>query len=79
MPWDAFPSARDLARFQFAVTVAFHFPFPAFSIGLASFLAVLEGLWLWTKRAVHLDVFRFRRKIVAVAFAMGVASGIVAT
>ena len=37
-----------LARVQFAFTVSFHFLFPAFTIGLASYLAVLEGLWLKT-------------------------------
>ena len=77
MLWDALPSALDLARFQFAFTVAFHFLFPAFTIGLASYLAVLEGLWLWTGRAVYLDVFRYWLKIFAVNFAMGVVSGIV--
>ena len=35
-----------LARIQFAFTVSFHFLFPAFTIGLASYLAVLEALWL---------------------------------
>jgi cytochrome d ubiquinol oxidase subunit I len=66
-----------LARFQFAFTVSFHFIFPAFSIGLASYLMVLEALWLRTKRQVFLDLFRFWIKIFAVAFAMGVVSGIV--
>jgi cytochrome d ubiquinol oxidase subunit I len=66
-----------LARIQFAFTVSFHFIFPAFSIGLASYLAVLEGLWLWTGRQHYLDLFRFFLKIFAVAFAMGVVSGIV--
>ena len=42
------PSAIDLARIQFAFTVSSTSSFPAFSIGLASYLAVLEGLWLWT-------------------------------
>jgi len=42
------PLAIDLARLQFAFTVSFHIIFPAFSIGLASYLAVLEGLWLKT-------------------------------
>ncbi|HEY0959638.1 MAG TPA: cytochrome ubiquinol oxidase subunit I [Novosphingobium sp.] len=69
--------ALILARAQFAFTVSFHFIFPAFSIGLASYLAVLEGLWLWTKRALYLDLFRYWLKIFAVAFAMGVVSGIV--
>jgi len=69
--------ALMLARAQFAFTVSFHFIFPAFSIGLASFLAVLEGLWLRTGREVYLDLFRFWLKIFAIAFAMGVVSGIV--
>ena len=66
-----------LARIQFAFTVSFHFIFPAFSIGLASYLMVLEGLWLKTGRQRYLDLFKFWLKIFAVAFAMGVVSGIV--
>ena len=66
-----------LARIQFAFTVSFHFIFPSFSIGLASYLMVLEGLWLRTRRQVFLDLFRFWLKIFAIAFAMGVVSGIV--
>jgi cytochrome d ubiquinol oxidase subunit I len=66
-----------LARLQFAFTVSFHFVFPAFSIGLASYLVVLEGLWLWTGRQHYLDLYRYFLKIFAVAFAMGVVSGIV--
>ncbi|GAA0729271.1 cytochrome ubiquinol oxidase subunit I [Sphingomonas japonica] len=69
--------ALVLARIQFAFTVSFHFIFPAFSIGLASYLMVLEGLWLRTGKALYLDLFRFWVKIFAVAFAMGVVSGIV--
>jgi cytochrome d ubiquinol oxidase subunit I len=66
-----------LARFQFAFTVSFHFLFPSFSIGLASYLAVLEGLWLRTGKALYLDLFRYWLKVFAIAFAMGVVSGIV--
>ena len=66
-----------LARIQFAFTVAFHFLFPAFTIGLASYLAVLNALWLWTKRPVFLRLFKYWVKIFALAFAMGVVSGIV--
>jgi len=66
-----------LARLQFAFTVAFHIVFPAFTIGLASYLAVLEGLWLLTKREVYIQVFRFWLKPFAVVFGMGVVSGIV--
>ncbi|MGX7926570.1 cytochrome ubiquinol oxidase subunit I [Tsuneonella sp. HG094] len=69
--------ALFLARLQFAFTVSFHFIFPAFSIGLASYLMVLEGLWLKTGKQRYLDLFKFWLKIFAVAFAMGVVSGIV--
>src|SRR5260221_1944553 len=69
--------ATLLARLQFAFTVSFHFIFPSFSIGLASYLAVLEALWLWTGRAVFLDLFKYWLKIFAIAFGMGVVSGIV--
>jgi cytochrome d ubiquinol oxidase subunit I len=70
-------TALLLARAQFAFTVSFHFIFPAFSIGLASYLAVLEGLWLATGKARYLTLFRYWLKIFAIAFAMGVVSGIV--
>jgi cytochrome d ubiquinol oxidase subunit I len=66
-----------LARFQFTCTVSFHIIFPAISIGLASYLAVLEGLWLATGRNVYLDLFDYWKKIFAVAFGMGVVSGLV--
>ena len=48
-----------LARAQFAFTMSFHIVFPAFSIGLASYLAVLEALWLWTGREVFLNLFHY--------------------
>ena len=70
-------TALSLARIQFAFTMSFHIVFPAFSIGLASYLAVLEGLWLWKKNQVYRDLFNFWKKIFAVAFGMGVVSGIV--
>lgn len=70
-------SAETLARAQFAFTVSFHIIFPAFSIGLASYLAVLNILWLKTGDAIYLTVFDYWKKIFAVAFAMGVVSGIV--
>jgi cytochrome d ubiquinol oxidase subunit I len=66
-----------LARIQFAFTVSFHFIFPAFSIGLASYLAVLNGLWLWKQDKVYLNLFNYWLKIFALTFAMGVVSGIV--
>ncbi len=70
-------NAVVLARAQFAFTMSFHIVFPAFSIGLASYLAVLEALWLWTGREVFINLFNYWLKIFAVAFGMGVVSGIV--
>ena len=70
-------TALLLARVQFAFTVSFHFIFPSFTIGLASFLAVLEGLWLKTGEERFLNLFRFWLKIFAINFGMGVVSGIV--
>ena len=66
-----------LARAQFAFTVSFHFIFPAFSIGLASYLMVLEGLWLKTGKGVYANLYRYWLKIFAVVFGMGVVSGVV--
>lgn len=66
-----------LARIQFAFTIGFHIVFPAMSIGLASFLAVIEGYWLKTGNTHFKDVYKFWVKIFAVTFGMGVVSGVV--
>jgi cytochrome bd ubiquinol oxidase subunit I len=82
LPTARFPNESEiaslLARIQFAFTVSFHIIFPAFTIGLASFLAVLERLWLWKKDdAAYLKLFDYWKTIFAVTFGMGVVSGIV--
>ncbi len=69
--------ALVLARAQFAFTISFHIIFPAFSVGLASYLAVLEAQWLRTGRVVYLNLFQYWLKIFAVAFGAGVVSGLV--
>ena len=66
-----------LARIQFAFTVSFHIIFPTMSIGLASFLAIVEGLWLKTKDEVYLEVYRFWLSIFGMGFGIGVVTGIV--
>jgi cytochrome d ubiquinol oxidase subunit I len=66
-----------LSRLQFAFTVAFHILFPAFTIGLAAYLAVLEGLWLRTRDEAYKTLFLFWVKIFALSFGMGVVSGVV--
>lgn len=70
-------SALGLARIQFGFTVSFHIIFPAVSIGLASYLVVLEGLWLWKKDPAYRDLYHFWKNIFALNFGMGVVSGIV--
>jgi cytochrome d ubiquinol oxidase subunit I len=69
--------ATLIARAQFAFTISFHILFPAFTIGLASYLAVLEALYLATKREAFHALYRLWIKVFAVTFAMGVVSGIV--
>ncbi len=69
--------ALILSRLQFAFTISFHILFPAFTIGLASYLAVLEGLWLWTRREAFKTLYLFWVKIFALSFGMGVVSGVV--
>jgi cytochrome d ubiquinol oxidase subunit I len=74
--FDSF-TAETLARMQFAFTISFHIVFPAFSIGVASYLTVLNALWLRTRDETYLTLFSYWKKIFAVAFGMGVVSGIV--
>jgi cytochrome d ubiquinol oxidase subunit I len=69
--------ALMLSRLQFAFTIAFHIIFPSFTIGLASFLAVLEGLWLATRNEAFKVLYLFWVKIFAISFGMGVVTGVV--
>lgn len=66
-----------LSRLQFAFTIAFHIIFPSFTIGLASYLAVLEGMWLVTRNEVFKTLYLFWLKIFAISFGMGVVTGVV--
>ena len=70
-------TALELARIQFGFTISFHIVFPALTIGLASYLVVLEGLWLRTGRDVYRALYHYWSKIFAVNFGMGVVSGLV--
>ncbi|WP_144157449.1 cytochrome ubiquinol oxidase subunit I [Paraburkholderia sp. BCC1885] len=70
-------SALDLSRLQFAFTVSFHIIFPAMSIGLASFIAVLEAAWLITGKPHYKELCLFWSKVFAIGFGMGVVSGVV--
>ena len=55
-------TAETLARMQFAFVVSFHIIFPAFSIGFASYLAVLNGTWLRTRNETYLNLFNYWKK-----------------
>jgi cytochrome d ubiquinol oxidase subunit I len=66
-----------LSRIQFAFTISFHIIFPSLTIGLASWLVVVEGLWLKTRDDTYKDIYKLWVKIFAVAFGMGVVSGVV--
>jgi len=71
--------ALMLSRVQFALTTAFHIIFPSMTIGLALFLAFLEGMWLKTGRDVYLRLYRYWVKFFGLAFGIGVVSGVVLT
>ncbi len=70
-------SALLLSRLQFAWVIALHILLPAFTVGLAAYIAVLEGAHFFTRRPVFLRLSKFWLRIFAVSFGMGVASGIV--
>src|SRR4051812_48661320 len=66
-----------LSRIQFAFTIGFHIIFPAFTIGLAGYLAAIEMRYLQTKNENYKQIYKFWVKIFAVAFGLGVVSGVV--
>ncbi len=66
-----------LSRIQFAFVISFHIIFPSFTIGLAAWLATIEGVRLATGNTVYRRVFDFWLKVFALSFGMGVVSGIV--
>lgn len=66
-----------LSRIQFALVVTFHIIFPSFTIGLAIWLTILEGMWLKTQNPMYKELYKMWIKIFAVAFGMGVVSGVV--
>jgi cytochrome d ubiquinol oxidase subunit I len=66
-----------LSRLQFAWVIAFHILLPAFTVGLASYIALLEGIHFFTGREIWLRISSFWTKIFAISFGMGVVSGII--
>ncbi|MCW8278431.1 cytochrome ubiquinol oxidase subunit I [Pseudomonas sp. PCH199] len=74
---DVLDSALMAARAQFAITISFHIVLAAFTLGLANFLMVLEGLWLWRGQKIYLDVYLYWLKVFALNVAVGTASGLI--
>ncbi|TAN10481.1 MAG: cytochrome ubiquinol oxidase subunit I [Burkholderiaceae bacterium] len=66
-----------LSRLQFGWVISFHILFPAFTIGLASWIVFLEAWWLKTRDDQVRDLVFFWMKVFAVSFGVGVVSGIV--
>ena len=66
-----------LSRLQFAWLIAWHILLPAFTVGLASYVAFVEGLYFFSKRDIYLRISAFGTKIFSIAFGMGVVSGII--
>lgn len=66
-----------ISRLQFAFTITFHILYPAFSIGLVSFITLMEACWLKTHKKIYYNICRFYTKVFALTFGMGVVSGIV--
>ncbi|CAB3801160.1 cytochrome ubiquinol oxidase subunit I [Pararobbsia alpina] len=68
--------ANLIARSQFGFTISMHIVLAALSIGLANYLMVLEGLWIWRKRQTYIDLYNYWLKIFALTVAVGVVSGV---
>lgn len=66
-----------LSRLQFAFTIGYHILWPAFTIGLAWFIVVLNALWLRTGDQAYRQLVKFWTKVFALAFGMGVVTGVV--
>jgi cytochrome d ubiquinol oxidase subunit I len=75
----SYDTLLDLSRWQWALTAAFHIVFPAVTVGTSAFLIVCYAMYMRTDEDVWLRMFRFWRKIFAIAFTLGVVSGIVLT
>lgn len=69
-------TALLLARSQFAFTIGFHIVLAALTIGLAQWLMLLEGLWLWRRQQIYLDLYKYWSKIFALNVAVGVVTGV---
>src|SRR3569833_2548607 len=66
-----------LSRLQFAWVIAWHILLPAFTVGVASYIALLEGFYFFTGKEVYFRISSFWLRLFAIAFGMGVVTGVV--
>ena len=66
-----------LSRLQFVWVIAWHILLPAFTVGIASYIALMEGCYFFTRRDAYFRISTFWTKIFSVSFGMGVVSGII--
>ena len=66
-----------LSRLQFGWVIAWHILLPAFTVGIASYIALMEGLYFFTGKDVYFRISSFWIRIFAIAFGMGVVTGVV--
>jgi cytochrome d ubiquinol oxidase subunit I len=66
----------ELSRLQFALTALYHFLFVPLTLGLSLLLAIMESVYVMTKRPIWREMTRFWGILFGINFAMGVATGI---
>lgn len=69
-------SLVDLSRLQFAITAMYHFLFVPLTLGLSFLLAIMESVYVMTKKEIWKDMVRFWGKLFGINFALGVATGL---
>jgi len=66
-----------LSRMQFGWVIAWHILLPAFTVGIASYIALMEGLYFFTGKNIYFRISSFWLRLFAIAFGMGVVTGVV--
>ena len=70
------PEVVTLSRLQFALTALYHFLFVPLTLGLVWILAIMESVYVMTRREVWKRMTQFWGVLFGINFAMGVATGI---
>jgi len=65
-----------LSRIQFGMTAMYHFLFVPLTMGLAMILAIMETVYVMTRREIWRQMVKYWGILFGINFAMGVATGI---